>query len=135
MTGATTCTLSSARNLGTYGVRMELMHSSRVTRQQPRVNQFLGLLALIGTIRVCTAADPTCLSSATPVRLFPFFAASVTVDVHLLETQVELTYGSRVLGPSSVGAPEYIGNGAYRVSYVATKVSVVEIPSVSYGTH
>lgn len=28
-----------------------------------------------------------------------------------------------MLGPSSVGAPEYIGNGAYTVSYVATKVS------------
>lgn len=37
-------------------------------------------------------------------------------------SQIELTYGSRVLGPSSVGAPEYIGNGAYQVSYVATKV-------------
>lgn len=37
--------------------------------------------------------------------------------------QVELTFGSRTLGPTTVGAPEYIGDGAYRISYVATKVS------------
>lgn len=42
--------------------------------------------------------------------------------------QVELTYGSRVLGPSSIGAPEYIGSGAYRVSYVALKVSAGAVP-------
>lgn len=37
--------------------------------------------------------------------------------------QVELNFGSRTLGPSTMGAPEYIGDGAYSVSYVATKVS------------
>lgn len=37
--------------------------------------------------------------------------------------QVELSFGARTLGPSTMGAPEYIGDGAYRVSYVATKVS------------
>lgn len=36
--------------------------------------------------------------------------------------QVELTFGDLKLGPSSIGAPEYIGDGAYSVSYVATKV-------------
>lgn len=36
---------------------------------------------------------------------------------------MELTFGSRTLGPNTVGAPEYIGDGAYRISYVATKVS------------
>lgn len=37
--------------------------------------------------------------------------------------QVELSFGSRTLGPSTMGAPEYIGDGAYSVGYVATKVS------------
>ena len=36
--------------------------------------------------------------------------------------QVELVFGDRILGPSTMGAPEYIGDGAYNVSYVATKV-------------
>lgn len=36
--------------------------------------------------------------------------------------QVELSFGARTLGPSTMRAPEYIGDGAYRVSYVATKV-------------
>ncbi|CAM9800578.1 unnamed protein product [Ectocarpus sp. 6 AP-2014] len=35
--------------------------------------------------------------------------------------QVELSFGSRTLGPSTMGAPEYIGDGAYSISYVATK--------------
>lgn len=36
--------------------------------------------------------------------------------------QVELVLGDRTLGPNTMGAPEYIGDGAYNVSYVATKV-------------
>lgn len=36
--------------------------------------------------------------------------------------QIELVVGDRTLGPSTMGAPEYIGDGAYNVSYVATKV-------------
>lgn len=42
---------------------------------------------------------------------------------HISRPQVELSFGSRTLGPSTVGAPEYIGDGAYRISYVATMVS------------
>lgn len=38
--------------------------------------------------------------------------------------QVELVFGDRILGPSTMGAPEYIGDGAYSVSYVATKVGL-----------
>lgn len=36
--------------------------------------------------------------------------------------QVELVLGDHTLGPSTMGAPEYIGDGAYSVSYVATMV-------------
>lgn len=48
-------------------------------------------------------------------------------------SQVELTFGSRTLGPSTMGAPEYIGNGAFSVGYTATKVGNKEEASLDGG--
>lgn len=36
--------------------------------------------------------------------------------------QVELVFDTYTLGPNTIGAPEYIGDGKYSISYVATKV-------------
>lgn len=60
------------------------------------------------------------LNTAPPVTPPPCYFHYSTIQIYSL--QVELTFGSQTLGPNTIGAPKYIGQGAYSVSYVATKV-------------